>query len=359
MRITSFMIFNQLTRALQRNMEDFAKLNTQLASGKRIEKPSDDIIGMMRALDYRLSINTAGQYKCNIEEANFHLQFTDKVLNSVSNSLLKLKELLSMGGNNQTEENRSFYAKQATEWRDFLLELSNSTLRDRYIFSGYKTDQISFTYNPSTYHYDYNGDLGEIKIPFDTGATLPLNIQGSKAFSFTFEGPLPTELPDGTPLNFTQTTAPSTGITTITVEIGNAGDPGHDTFSVSNIMDIANTLSFAWEHKDTDGSDLNPDPAIREEMAMRRLLALSIPLDAARNQVLQAQAEIGTRQVHLDDQKTRLDNTTLNLKNGLSETEDADMEATITEILKTETALQALRESASRILSQSLLDFLK
>jgi hypothetical protein len=35
------------------------------------------------------------------------------------------------------------------------------------------------------------------------------------------------------------------------------------------------------------------------------------------------------------------------------------MEATITEILKTETALQALRESASGILSQSLLDFLK
>ena len=359
MRITSFMIYNQLSRALQKNMEDFAKLNNQLASGKRIDKPSDDIIGMMRALDYRLNINTTEQYQRNIEEANFHLQFTDKVLNSVSNSLLKLKELLSMGGNNQTEENRSFYAKQAAEWRDFLLELSNSTLRDRYIFSGYKTDQIAFTYNPSTYHYDYNGDLGEIKIPFDTGATLPLNIQGSKAFSFTLEGPLPTELPDGTPINYTQATDPVTGITTITVEIGNAGDPEYDTFSFSNIMDVANMLSFAWEYKDTDGSDLNSDPAIREEMAMRRLWALSIPLDAARNQVLQAQAEIGTRQVHLDDQKTRLDNTTLNLKNALTETEDADMDETITEILKTETALQALREAASRILSQSLLDFLK
>jgi flagellar hook-associated protein 3 FlgL len=340
-------------------MEDFAKLNNQLASGKRIDKPSDDIIGMMRALDYRLSINTTEQYQGNIEEANFHLQFTDKVLNSVSNSLLKLKELLSMGGNNQTEENRSFYAKQAAEWRDFLLELSNSRLRDRYIFSGYKTDQLAFTYNSSTSHYDYNGDVGEIQVPFDTGATLPLNIQGSKAFSFTLEGPLPSELPDGTPINYTQATNPVTGITTITVEIGNAGDPEYDTFSFSNIMDVANALSFAWEHKGTDGSDLNSDPAIREEMAMHRLLALSIPLDAARNQVLQAQAEIGTRQVHLDDQKTRLDNTTLNLKNALTKTEDADMDETITEILKTETALQALREAASRILSQSLLDFLK
>ncbi len=359
MRITSFMIFNQLTRSLQRNMEDFAKLNSQLASGKRIEKPSDDVIGMMRSLDYRLSINNTEQYKRNIEEANFHLQFTDKVLGSVSDSLLKLKELLSMGGNDQTDENRSFYSNQAAEWRDFLLELSNTKLRDRYIFSGYKTDQVAFSYNSSTCHYDYNGDLGEIQIPFDTGATLPSNIQGSEAFSFTLEGPLPTELPDGTPLNYGQTTDPSTGVTTITIEIGNSGDPDYDTFSISNLMDVANVMSYAWQYKDITGSDLHSDAAIREEMATHRLMALSIPLDDAGNQVLQVQAEIGTRQVHLNDQNARLDNAALNLKNALSKTEDADMEQTITEILKTETALQALRESASRLISQSLLDFLK
>ena len=104
---------------------------------------------------------------------------------------------------------------------------------------------------------------------------------------------------------------------------------------------------------------MHSDAAIREEMATHRLMALSIPLDDAGNQVLQVQAEIGTRQVHLNDQKTRLDNTALNLKNALSKTEDADMEETTTEILKTDTALQALRESASRLISQSLLDFLK
>jgi flagellar hook-associated protein 3 FlgL len=359
MRITSFMIFNQLTRSLQSNMEDFSKLNSQLASGKRIQKPSDDVIGMMRSLDYRLSINNTEQYKRNIEEANFHLQFTDKVLGSVSDSLLKLKELLSMGGNDQADENRSFYSNQAAEWRDFLLELSNSKLRDRYIFSGYKTDQVAFSYNSSTCHYDYNGDLGEIQIPFDTGATLPLNIPGSQAFSFNLKGPVPTELPDGTPLNYTQTTDSSTGVTTVMIEIGNAGDPDYDAFSVSNLMDVANVLSYAWQYKDIDGSDLNSDPAISEEMAMHRLTALSIPLDDAGNQVLRVQGEIGTRQVHLNDQKTRLENTTVNLQNALSATEDADMDQTITEILKTQTALQALRESASRVLSQSLLDFLK
>jgi len=359
MRITSFMVFSQLANALKRNMEDFAKLNSQLASGKKIEKPSDDVIGMMRSLDYRLSINNTGQYKRNIDEAAFHLQFTGEVLGSVANSLLELKELISIGGNAQSQENRSFYAGQAARWRDFLLDLSNTKLRERYIFSGYQTNQKAFTYNSTTYHYDYNGDLGEINVLLDTEATLSLNIPGSNAFSFTMNGQLPTQLPDGTPINYTQSTDPSTGITTTTVEIGNAGDPEYDTFTFSNVMDMANILSFAFEYKDVDGSDLNADPDIQEEMALHRMAALSLPLDDARNQGLNVQAEIGTRQVHLNDQKTRLESSALNLTNALSKTEDADMEETITEILKTETALDALRESASRILSQSLMDFLK
>ncbi len=353
------MIFDQLARALQSNMEDFAKLNNQLATGKKIEKPSDDIVGMIRAMDYRLSISNNDQYEKNIDQANLNLQYTDKTLSSVSDSLLKLKELLSLGQDDQTQENRSSYANQAAQLRDFLLELSNTKLGGRYIFSGYNTDQYAFQYNSATQHYDYNGDSGEINVLLANGATLPMNVQGSKAFSSALDGQLPTQLSDGTPINYTQATDPSTGITTVTVEIGNAGDPSYDTFSFSNIMDIANIASCAWQYKNIDGSDLNSDPAISKEMATHRLMALSIPLDAARNQILNVQAEIGTRQVALNDQKTRFDTSTLNLQNALSKTEDADMDQTATEILKTQTALQALRASASKVLSESLLDFLK
>lgn len=358
MRITHYMLFNHLSRALQQNMEEYVKFNSRLASGKRIQKPSDDIVGMMRAMDYRVSINDNEQYTRNIDRSAFQLTVADTVLTSVSESLQKLKGLLMSGENPQSPENRAFYAKQAAEWRDFLLGLSNSRLSESYIFAGHTTDQPAFSLNPVTNSYDYNGDLGEVKVLIDRGAELSSNIQGSRVFSFALSEPTPSELPDGTPVTYDQLTDP-TGVTTITVEIGNAGDPGYDTFTFSNVMDVANTLSSAWEYKNTDGTALNADPAISEELAMHRLMALAIPMDAARTQVLNVQSEIGTRQVHLSDQETRLKNATLNLQNGLSATEDADMEATIIEVLKTETALQALREAASRILSQSLLDFLK
>lgn len=359
MRITHFMLFNHLSRALQKNTEEYVKFNSMLASGKRIEKPSDDAAGMMRALDYRVNINDYGQYIKNIERASFQLTVTDKVMNSVSESLLKLKELLISGQNSRSPENRAFCAKQSGEWRDFLLGLSNTRLEESYLFSGNASGNQAFTLDPLTGRYVYNGDAGERRVLIDRGATLSSTLSGGRVFSFSLNSPMPSELPDGTPVAYTQTTNPATGITTITVEIGVAGDPAYDVFSISSIMDLANTLSAAWQLKNTDGTALNADPAISEEMAMRRLTALLAPLDAARTQVLNAQSEIGTRQVHLSDQAARHKNATLNLKNGLSATEDANIEETITEILKTETALQAMRQAASRILSQSLLDFLK
>jgi flagellar hook-associated protein 3 FlgL len=359
MSISSFTILNQLTQSLQRTMDEYAKLNSQLASGKRIEKPSDDVIGMTKAIDYTVSISENEQFKRNIDEVNFNLEYTSTAMNSVSDSLLKLKELLSNAGNAQSQENMSFYAQQAGEWRDYLLSLSNSMVGNRYIFSGFNTDQKSFVYNPVTSHFDYQGDSGEINVSLDKGAEIPMNIQGSKAYSFSLIGLAPTELSDGTPVNYTQSTDPATGTTTITVEIGNAGDPDHDIFTLSNTMDLAHIMSCAYEYKNIDGSDLNADAAVNEEMALHRLSALSKPLDDAYTQALNVQAEIGTRQVGINDQTTRLDKNNLNLENALSKTEDADMDNTITELLKVQTALQVLRESASLILSESLLDFLK
>ena len=359
MRITSFMIFNQFMSSLQGTQEEFAKLNEQLSTGKRITKTSDDIVGATKALGYKVSISAMEQYKRNIDEANIQLTYTDNVIGSVSDTMVSLHELTAMGNNAQYLENRDLYSQQAAQYRDYLLSLSNTQLGSKYIFSGYQTNQEAFVYNSATSRYDYQGDNGEINVLIDDGAQTTVNMQGSRAFSISLSEPLPTELSDGTPVSYTQSTDPATGINTVTVEIGNAGDPDHDTFTFSNIMDMANILSYAWQYKNTDGSDLNADADVSGEMAMHRIAALSKPIDDARVQTLAIQSEIGTRQVHLNDQASRLTGSKTNLQDALTRTEDADMDQTAAEIIKTQTALQALMASASKIISQSLLDFLK
>lgn len=186
-----------------------------------------------------------------------------------------------------------------------------------------------------------------------------MNIQGSRAFSLTLAEPLPTTLSDGTQVSFTQSKDPLTGINTVTVEIGNLGDPDYDTFTFSNFMDIANIMSYAWQYNDVDGTSLNSTPEIAEKMALHRISALAKPIDDARVQTLGIQSEIGARQIVLNEQSKRLGSSTLVMQNALTKIEDADMTETATELLKTQTALEALRASASKIISQSILDFLK
>jgi len=359
MRITSFMMFNQFISSLQGTQEEFAKLNEQLSSGKKISKPSDDIVGATRAMDYKVSINAIEQYNRNIDGANIQLTYTGKVMGSVNDTMVSLHQLTAVGSNTQSLETRELYSQQAAQYRDYLLSLSNTQLGNKYIFSGYQTNQKAFVYNSVTGQYDYQGDNGEIKTLIDNGIQTPINIQGSKAFSTTLSEPLPTQLSDGTAVNYTQSIDPDTGINTVTVEIGNAGDLNHDTFTFSNVMDMANIVSYAWQYKNIDGSDLNPDSDVSAEMAMHRIDALANPLDDARVQSLSVQSEVGTRQVLLNDQSTRLSDSKVDLQNALSTTEDADMDQTATEIIKTQVALQALMSSASKIMSQSLIDFLK
>jgi flagellar hook-associated protein 3 FlgL len=353
------MLFSRFTGSLQRNMDAFAKLNEQLATGKKINKPSDDVTGAVNSIGYRLSISVNEQYKRNIDQTNIQLDFTSKIMSSVSDSLVDLHGLASMGSGAQAQEQRDFYSKEAAEWRDYFLSLSNSKLGSEYVFSGQKTDKPAFVYNSVTGRYDYQGNNGETKVLIDEQATATMNIQGSRAFGISLSDPLPTTLSDGTPIQYTQSTDPATGTNTVSVAIGNVGDPNYDTFSFSNIIDASNIMSYAWQYKGTDGNSLNVDPAVSEQMAMNRMAALAKPLDDARIQSLNIEAEIGSRQVLLNDQGKRLDNSNLTYQNSLTKTEDADMQTTATEIIKAQTALQALMQSASRILSQSLLDFLK
>lgn len=348
------MMFNQLTKSLQGSMSDIAELNTRLFTGKKINKPSDDVLGAVNAMDYKVNINANEQFQRNIDAASVYLDFNDKSMTSISDSLSKLKALSYQAVNQQQQADRDIFAQQAADYRDFLLTVANSKIGERYMFSGYKTDQKAFTFNADAKRYDYKGDFGEIKVQFDKEANMAVNVQGSRVFSVPLSRSMPAALSDGTPVSYKveDPAGPVTGVTTVKVEIGNAGDPD-DTFTYSNVLDMANIMSAAWQYKDIDGTALN------ETLAMHRIMALSAPFDDANKQVLTIQAEVGTRQSEFKDQTTKLDNSTLTLQNALAKTEDADMTETIVNIQQAQTALEALRSSAATLLSQSLFDFLK
>ncbi len=364
MRVASSMLYNQLSRGIKDNLSELNELSTRLATGKKINTPSDNVRGAVQAMDYKLSISQNDQYGQNLIEANNYLEFNDTILSQVSNILDELKTMVYNGGDTSgTAEDRAYSAEKAANLRDFLLDLSNSQFGDRYIYSGFQSDQKAYTYDPVNFNFAYQGDSGQIRLPISKEMNQTINVVGSSAnssistvFSYTLQGMETMTLSDGSEVSYTAVPDPILGKTTIEVAISHPNHPGdpnyEDHFSFSNFMDMANLLSSAWQYQETDGTSLN------EPKALRRIQSLTIPLEKAGKQALTVQAEMSVRQAQMADQKSRLEAGTVNLKNNLTEIEDADMTETAVELQKLTTTLEALRLSSSKILSQSLFDFL-
>jgi flagellar hook-associated protein 3 FlgL len=343
MRVTPFTLFNQLTQALDSTLQDYSKLNETLASGKKIQAPSDDVNGMMRAMDYQLNINDNNQYTRNIATAATGLKFTDTILTSVSDTLLKIKSMITLHSSNVSDPMTiAMDSQTATSLKNMLLDLANTKISDQYVFSGFKSDTQPYQ-NTSVPALDYQGDSGKVNIPVNKGATVQANVTGNDAFSYTIGAPGTTyvkQISGGLNVHYTQGAG-----TTIDVEIRQADDvsrPADDTFSFSNVMQMTDLLSSAISTNNAD-----------------RVQALAEPFSQYQTQLATTQTSVGTRLNGLQDQSALLSTVTNTLQDSLSSVTDANMLEVIARIKQTEIALQAIRDSAGRVLQQSLFDFLK
>jgi len=267
-----------------------------LASGKKINNPSDDVPGMMKVMDYKVSINEIEQYRRNIDEANQHLSYAETTMSSVTNALTRAGELANQASTgSQNADTRAAIAEEVANLRDEIMSLANSKFRNKYIFSGFRTDTESFDTG-----FNYQGDSGEVNVLIDRGAVMAINIPGDEVFG--------------------------SGATSI----------------MSGLDSLYNAL-------------INTDDAVAQAGAQTAITTISDAVD----QIANVRADIGARLNRLDDRMRNMDDRNITLKTYLSEIEDTDIAGTISEISKTEVALQSLRQSGAQVLSQSLLDFLR
>ncbi|MBI5741909.1 MAG: flagellar hook-associated protein FlgL [Nitrospirae bacterium] len=295
MRITSFTIFNQLTRSLQERMLEMYEYSERLSTGKKINKPSDDVFGMVKSMDYKVSINEIDQYRKNTSEAESYLGLTDTIMGSAADVLARARELaVEASTGTQTAENRAGIAVEIASLRDELLRLSQTQLGDKYIFSGYKTDTQPF----DDVTFAYEGDANDINVFIARDSTLTVNITGEEAFSY-----------------------------------------GGESF-FETLDNLYNVLTDSNSTEDT-------------------ISAFITTIDNDIAQVANARAKVGARWSRLEDLKYYLDERDVTLQMLLSNTEDADIAGTISEIAKIEVALESLRASGSNVISQSLMDFLQ
>jgi len=175
MRISAKIMAEHIKANLAKQSGQLMETQLQLASGKRINKPSDDPIGIGKVLDYRTTLQTIDQYRENMLDAKTRVEYTEAVLGQISEFIEDAKQIAT----NPDSADKTAYAQTIANIRQQVLGLANSKYGANYIFGGHITDTPPFD---ATAPYAYNGDGGSHKVIVGEGITVDIETDGSQMF---------------------------------------------------------------------------------------------------------------------------------------------------------------------------------
>ncbi len=185
MRVTNSMVTNQVIYNTQRAMKRYMDLQTSMSSGRRINTPSDDPLGTQRDLDYRTELSKIEQYQNNISLAQSWMSTYDSVLSDVKDLVSEAKEIaLTMANDTYDETARVASANEIKSIFEQLIQLGNTQIDGRYMFSGYKTKTESF--EATSDGVVFQGDSGEIKFEIESSIYQTVNLSGLDSFMHSF-----------------------------------------------------------------------------------------------------------------------------------------------------------------------------
>ncbi len=156
--------------------ENLFKAQQEIASGKRINKPSDDPAGIRDALLLRTSISKSTQFIRNIDNNRLYIQASDSALESVGINLIRAKELgVSELGGLASAETRGFAANEFDQIISQIFESANIKVKNQFVFAGTAFRTQPFGQSASGAVYFGNSDRFQIAVGDNTNAdfTLP------------------------------------------------------------------------------------------------------------------------------------------------------------------------------------------
>jgi flagellar hook-associated protein 3 FlgL len=161
MRIATSHLFQSTSLAITQQQRGIAKVQEQIATGKRLLRPSDDPAGATRVLDLTQGIERLEQFAENMGTAEQRLTIEDTVLGNVSDLLQRVRELaLAANSGVQSAEERAAYRAELEQRLDQLLDYANTQDGNGdYLFAGFKGRTRPFT--ASGAQVIYNGDQGQ------------------------------------------------------------------------------------------------------------------------------------------------------------------------------------------------------
>src|SRR5690625_3223599 len=184
MRITQTMLQNNMLRNLFQSQAQMDKYLTQINTGKKIRKPSEDPIVAMKGIDYRTQVTEVEQYRRNASEIWNWMDHSDDVLDKATKAVQRIEYLAVQAANDSySADERESIKQEVEQLQEQLVELANTQVNGKYIFNGTNTDQAPIVKKTGEdgeevpgYQISYHPDeVYEIKIEVSKGIEFPAN----------------------------------------------------------------------------------------------------------------------------------------------------------------------------------------
>lgn len=304
MRISTNSIFETGTARLNELQAALDKTMKQVSTGRRVLTPSEDPIASARALNVSQSQSVNSQYSVNRRNAESALSLAESTLAGVTEALQDSKTLVVNAGNGSFSDNdRKSIALELRSRFDQLLALANTADGSgNYLFSGYAIGTAPFV--KSTTGAQYQGDQGQRLLQVDASRRMATSDNGQAIFQ-------------------------------------------------NNGQDVFRTLASAISALEKPAGT----PAERDALSVG-LAEANKGFDQSLENVLAVRASIGSRLREVDSLENVGSAKDLNYQKTLSDLQDLDYNAAISQFTKQQTILQAAQKTFTSVSELSLFNYL-
>ncbi len=297
MRVGTGFLYRSIQQRIGQLSSDLVNLNEKVASGKRLNRPSDDPMAMVSTMEMKTQLAQFDQFTRNLQEGASWLNLSESVVSQALDVVGRARELaVEMASDNQNAATRAAAAAEVGHLLDQAIFLGNTQLGGKFIFAGYRTRTTPFskvTVN-GIETAQYNGDTNDFQLVTGNGETIT------------------------------------------------AGKNGQSVFMSTQLFNVLGNLKKALEDNDRT--------AIQTQ-----LVTLPSVEDSINNQI----ADIGGRSNRLEARRGVIADLQSDLQDRLSQTEDTDLAEVTIQLKMKETTYQAALATAARIDQLSLLDYMQ
>lgn len=143
MRVTQQMLHQNSVRHMNQNLSRFEKTNSQVSSGKLLERPSDNPNGVSKAMNLKSTIAENEQFTRNTDEAKLWLDETDQTMSRMTDVMQRVRELAVQGGSDTlSDHSREVISTEILELKSTIEQLSGTQLNGQDLLGAAKSFTI-------------------------------------------------------------------------------------------------------------------------------------------------------------------------------------------------------------------------